>query len=68
VRLVRSIVISVREEAYVEAARSVGTPTAVLLIRHVLLDATAPLIVQGTFISASFNRFIDYCRSTRILS
>jgi peptide/nickel transport system permease protein len=49
VRLVRSIVLSIREEPYVEAAITVGTPTARLLIRHVLPNTVAPLIVQGTF-------------------
>jgi peptide/nickel transport system permease protein len=53
VRLVRSIVLSVREEPYVEAATMAGTPTALLLIRHVLPNTMAPLIVQGTFICAS---------------
>jgi peptide/nickel transport system permease protein len=53
VRLVRSIVLSIREEPYVEAAISVGTPTTLLLIRHVLPNTIAPLIVQGTFICAS---------------
>ena len=53
VRLVRSIVLSIREEPYVEAAITVGTPTARLLIRHVLPNTVAPLIVQGTFICAS---------------
>jgi peptide/nickel transport system permease protein len=53
VRLVRSIVLSIREEPYVEAAITVGTPTTLLLIRHVLPNTVAPLIVQGTFICAS---------------
>ncbi len=53
VRLVRSVVLSVREEPYVEAAITVGTPTALLLWRHVLPNTLAPLIVQGTFICAS---------------
>jgi peptide/nickel transport system permease protein len=53
VRLVRSIVLSVREEPYVEAAVMAGTPTPLLLIRHVLPNTIAPLIVQGTFICAS---------------
>ncbi len=53
VRLVRSIVLSVREEPYVEAAIMAGTPTPLLLIRHVLPNTVAPLIVQGTFICAS---------------
>jgi peptide/nickel transport system permease protein len=53
VRLVRSIVLSVREEPYVEAAVMAGTPTPLLLIRHVLPNTIPPLIVQGTFICAS---------------
>jgi peptide/nickel transport system permease protein len=53
VRLVRSIVLSVREEPYVEAAVMAGTPTPLLLVRHVLPNTVAPLIVQGTFICAS---------------
>ncbi|MEO1711003.1 MAG: ABC transporter permease, partial [Pseudomonadota bacterium] len=42
-----------REEAYVEAAITVGTPLPLLLWRHVLPNTVAPLIVQGTFICAS---------------
>jgi peptide/nickel transport system permease protein len=53
VRLVRSVVLSVREEPYVEAAISVGAPTIMLLLRHVLPNTLAPLIVQGTFLCAS---------------
>ena len=53
VRLVRSIVLTVREEPYVEGAISVGTPTWVLMFRHILPNTIAPLIVQGTFLAAS---------------
>ena len=53
VRLVRSIVLSIREEPYVEAAISVGTRLPLLLIRHVLPNTVAPLIVMGTYIVAS---------------
>jgi len=53
VRLVRSIVLSVREEPYVEAAIMSGTRIPQLLIRHILPNTAAPLIVQGTFIAAS---------------
>jgi peptide/nickel transport system permease protein len=52
VRLVRSVVLTIREEPYVEAAITVGTPTVTLLFRHVLPNTIAPLIVQGTFICA----------------
>ncbi|MEI2736863.1 MAG: ABC transporter permease [Rhodoblastus sp.] len=53
VRLVRAIVLSIREEPYVEAAVTAGTPTPVLLFRHVLPNCIAPLIVQATFVAAS---------------
>lgn len=53
VRLVRSIVLSVREEPYVEAAIAVGTPVPLILIRHVLPNTIAPLVVQGTYVCAS---------------
>jgi peptide/nickel transport system permease protein len=53
VRLVRAIVLSIREEPYVEAAVTLGTSTPLLLVRHVLPNTVAPLIVQATFICAS---------------
>jgi peptide/nickel transport system permease protein len=53
VRLVRSLVLTIREEPYVEAARSVGTSTLAMLYRHILPNTLAPLIVQGTYICAS---------------
>lgn len=53
VRLVRSVVLSVREEPYVEAAISVGTPTPQLIVRHILPNTVPPLIVQATYIAAS---------------
>ena len=52
-RLVRSIVLSVREEPYVESALSVGTPAWLIMFRHILPNTIAPLIVQGTFLAAS---------------
>ena len=52
-RLVRSLVLSIREEPYVEAAISLGTPTGLIMLRHILPNCVAPLIVQGTFICAS---------------
>jgi peptide/nickel transport system permease protein len=53
VRLVRSIVLSIREEPYVDAAIAVGTRVPLILIRHVLPNTIAPLIVQGTYVCAS---------------
>ena len=52
VRLVRSLVLSIREEPYVEAAVSAGTPAFTRLYRHILPNTVAPLIVQGTYICA----------------
>ncbi len=52
-RLVRSLVLSLREEPFVEAARALATPTLRILWRHILPNASAPLIVQGAFIAAS---------------
>jgi peptide/nickel transport system permease protein len=52
-RLVRSLVLTIREEPYVEAAISLGTPTARIMWRHILPNTAAPLIVQATFICAS---------------
>jgi peptide/nickel transport system permease protein len=53
VRLVRSVVLSTREEPFVEAAISIGTPVPKLLIRHILPATLPPLIVQATYICAS---------------
>jgi peptide/nickel transport system permease protein len=46
-------VLSIREEPYVEAAISLGTPTWLIMGRHILPNCVAPLVVQGTFICAS---------------
>lgn len=53
VRLVRSIVLSVREEPYVEAAIAAGTRIPRILIRHILPNTIPPLIVQATYVCAS---------------
>ena len=53
VRLVRSVVLSAREELYVEAAISLGSSLPRILRRHLLPNTLAPLIVQGTYICAS---------------
>jgi peptide/nickel transport system permease protein len=52
-RLVRSLVLSIREEPYIEAAVSIGTPTWKILLKHVLPNSIAPMIVQGTYVCAS---------------
>jgi peptide/nickel transport system permease protein len=53
VRLVRSRVLSAREEPYVEAAQLMGTSTLKIMLRHLMPNTLAPLIVQGTYICAS---------------
>ena len=53
VRLVRSIVLSVREESYVEAAIAAGTRLPLILSRHVLPNPIPPLIVQATYVCGS---------------
>ena len=52
-RLVRSLVLSIREEPYVEAAVALGTPTWKIMFGHILPNTIAPLVVQGTYICAS---------------
>ena len=52
-RLVRSLVLTLREEPYVEAAKALATPVPQILWRHILPNSLAPLLVQGTFIAAS---------------
>ena len=53
VRLVRSLVLTLREQPYVEAATASGTPLLKTLIRHILPNTMAPLLVQATYICAS---------------
>ncbi len=53
VRLVRAVVLSVREQPYVEAAIAGGARTSKVIIRHILPNTFAPLIVQATYICAS---------------
>ncbi len=52
-RLVRSIVLAIREQPYVEAAISVGTSSPKILVRHILPNTVAPLVVQGTYVCAA---------------
>jgi peptide/nickel transport system permease protein len=51
-RLVRALVLSIREEPYVEAAIALGTPTHKIMFGHILPNTIAPLLVQGTYICA----------------
>lgn len=53
VRLVRSQVLATREEAFVEAAVLMSTPTHTILWRHLMPNTFAPLIVQCTYVCAA---------------
>ena len=53
VRLVRSLVLSAREEPYVEAAIAAGSSTWLIMRRHLVPNTIAPLIIKGTYICAS---------------
>lgn len=53
VRLVRGLVLSLREQPFVEAAIAAGTTLPLILTRHILPNTVAPLLVQGTYICAS---------------
>ena len=47
-RLIRSRVVSVREEDYVEAARAAGVRDSGIILRHVIPNSFAPVLVQAT--------------------
>jgi peptide/nickel transport system permease protein len=52
-RLVRGVVLSLREQPYVEGAIAAGSSTARVILRHILPNTVAPLTVQATYICAS---------------
>lgn len=52
-RLVRSVVLSLREQPYVEAAISQGAGIPRIIIKHILPNTVAPMLVQATYICAS---------------
>jgi len=53
VRLVRALVLSLREQPFVEAASAMGAGFLRTMFRHIMPNTLAPLIVQGTYIMAS---------------
>jgi len=53
VRLVRGVVLQIREQPYIEAAQSIGTRFHRILLKHILPNIMAPLIVQATYICAA---------------
>jgi peptide/nickel transport system permease protein len=52
-RVVRGVVLSLREQPYVDAAVASGTRTPMIILRHILPNTLAPLTVQATYICAS---------------
>ena len=60
VRLVRALVLTIREQPYIQAAQAMGTRLPVILMRHVVPNLLTPLIVQASFICASAMIFEAY--------
>ena len=52
-RLVRGVVLSLREQPYVDAAVAAGTRMPMIIVRHILPNTLAPLTVQATYLCAS---------------
>ncbi len=52
-RLVRGVVLTLREQPYVDAAVAAGTRAPTILLRHILPNTLAPMTVQATYICAS---------------
>jgi peptide/nickel transport system permease protein len=52
-RLVRGVVLTLREQPYVDAAVAAGTRTPMIILRHILPNTLAPMTVQATYICAS---------------
>ena len=48
-RLVRSSILSIKDQEFVEAARAVGTSDAIIITQHILPNCLAPILVQATF-------------------
>lgn len=53
VRLVRAVVLTTREQPFIEAAIGGGSRNLKIIVRHILPSTVAPLIVQATYITAS---------------
>jgi len=52
-RLVRATVLTIRERPYIEAAHSIGTRFRWVLMKHLLPNTIAPLVVQATYTGAA---------------
>ena len=53
VRVVRAVVLAIKSQPYIDSAIAGGTRTVKLLLRHILPNTLAPLIVQATYVCAS---------------
>ena len=53
VRMLRAVVLTIREQTYVSGAIAAGSRLPRILLRHVLPNALTPMIVQATYIAAS---------------
>ncbi|WP_026556555.1 ABC transporter permease [Arthrobacter sp. 35W] len=53
IRLVRGSVLSIREETYIEAARSIGTPSYQIVFRHIMPNVLAPLVVFAAILAGT---------------
>jgi peptide/nickel transport system permease protein len=53
VRVARASVLSLREQAFVDGAKAIGAGHARILLRHIIPNLIAPLIVMGTYIAAA---------------
>jgi peptide/nickel transport system permease protein len=51
-RVVRSVVLTIRELQYIEAARALGVTNIRIMLRHILPNCLSPMIVQSTFVFA----------------
>jgi len=53
IRLVRGSVLGTREDTYIEAARSIGTPSYQIVVRHILPNVLAPLVVFSAILAGT---------------
>ncbi len=51
-RVVRSVVLTIRELQYIEAAHALGISNGRIMLRHILPNCLSPMIVQATFVFA----------------
>ena len=52
-RVIRSSILSVKDQEFVEAARACGTSDARIILRHIIPNAVGPIIVQATLAMGS---------------